>query len=409
MNIGIPKETRPGETRVALIPSLLPALLREKHEVILESGAGVASGFADDLYVKAGARVVKTAAAVYKEADIIIKVQPPAAVGARGTKELDMLRDGSTYIGYMAPLANADVVKAFAKKKITAFAMEYVPRITRAQSMDALSSMATIAGYKAVLISTEHLGKMFPLLMTAAGTIPPATVLILGAGVAGLQAIATAKRLGAKVEAFDPRPAVKDQVKSLGAAFVEMEMPADAETKGGYAKEMSAEFLKKEQEAIGARLPKVDVVICTAQVFGKRAPVLITKAMVDAMRPGCVIVDLAAEQGGNCELTKAGEVVRHNGVAIVGAVNLPATVPADASLMYAKNISNLFGTLFPKGAATPNFEDEVTVGACITRDGNIVNEGVKNALAAPVKATPSAKAAAPATKAAPRASRKKKK
>jgi NAD(P) transhydrogenase subunit alpha len=259
--------------------------------------------------------------------------------------------------------------------------MEYVPRITRAQSMDALSSMATIAGYKAVLMSTEHLVKMFPLLMTAAGTIPPASVLILGAGVAGLQAIATSRRLGAKVEAFDPRPAVKEQVKSLGAAFVEMDVTEDAETKGGYAKEMSDAFLKKEQEAIGARLPKMDVVICTAQVFGKRAPVLITKAMVASLRPGSVIVDLAAEQGGNCELTEAGKTVRHKGVTIIGAVNLPATVPGDASLMYSKNVTNLFGALFPKGAATPNFEDEITVGACITRDGAIANEGVRNAQA----------------------------
>ena len=380
MKIGIPKETRPGETRVALIPSLLPALIRDKHEIIIESGAGIAAGFADDLYAKAGARVVKTAAAVYKDADIIFKVQPPAKKGPRGKHEAELLRDGTTYIGYMAPLANADLVRIFARKKITGFAMEYVPRITRAQSMDALSSMATIAGYKAVLMATEHLGKMFPLLMTAAGTIPPASVLILGAGVAGLQAIATSRRLGAKVEAFDPRPAVKEQVKSLGAAFVEMEVTEDAETKGGYAKEMSDAFLKKEQEAIGARLPKMDVVICTAQVFGKRAPVLITKAMVAALRPGSVIVDLAAEQGGNCELTEAGKTVQYKGVAIIGAVNLPATVPGDASLMYSKNVTNLFGTLFPKGAATPNFEDEVTVGACITRDGAIANEGVRNAL-----------------------------
>jgi NAD(P) transhydrogenase subunit alpha len=392
MIIGILKEIRPGETRVALIPALLPPLIRDTHQIIVETGAGVASGHADDLYAKAGARVVKTAAAVYKEADIIFKVQPPGKAGARGKSELDLLREGTTYIGYMAPLANPELVKAFLQKKVTSFAMEYVPRITRAQSMDALSSMATIAGYKAVLLATEHLGKMFPLLMTAAGTIPPATVLILGAGVAGLQAIATAKRLGAKVEAFDPRPAVKDQVKSLGATFVEMEMPADAETKGGYAKEMSAEFLRKEQEAIAARLPKVDVVICTAQIFGKRAPLLITKAMLAAMRPGTVIVDLAAEQGGNCELTKASETVHYNGIAIVGAVNLPATIPSDASLMYAKNVANLFGTLFPKDAATPNFEDEVTVGACITRNGAIANESVR-AATAPAKPVKTAKAA----------------
>jgi NAD(P) transhydrogenase subunit alpha len=222
---------------------------------------------------------------------------------------------------------------------------------------------------------------MFPLLMTAAGTIPPASVLVLGAGVAGLQAIATAKRLGAKVEAFDPRPAVKEQVKSLGAAFVDMEVTEEAETAGGYAKELSAAFLKKEQEVIAARLPKMDVVISTAQVFGKRAPVLITKEMVGLCRPGSVIVDLAAEQGGNCALTRAGKIVESRGVRIIGALNLPALLPGDASLMYAKNVSNLFAALFPKGSTTPNFEDEVTTGTCIIRAGEIVNEGVKNALA----------------------------
>ena len=216
--------------------------------------------------------------------------------------------------------------------------------------------------------------------MTAAGTIPPASVLILGAGVAGLQAIATARRLGAKVEAFDPRPAVKEQVKSLGAGFVDMDISEDAETAGGYAKALSAAFLKQEQDVIAARLPKVDVVISTAQVFGKRAPILITKAMVRMLRPGSVIVDLAAEQGGNCELTRAGEIVNHHGVKIIGAVNLPATIPSDASLMYSKNITNLFTTIFPKGSAAPNFEDEVTVGACIVREGVIVNESIKNTL-----------------------------
>jgi NAD(P) transhydrogenase subunit alpha len=317
---------------------------------------------------------------LYKNADIVWKVQPPHKVGARGKHEAELLREGCFYIGYLAPLTHLDILRKMAKKKVTAFAMEYVPRITRAQSMDALSSMATIAGYKAVLLATEHLGKMFPLLMTAAGTIPPASVLVLGAGVAGLQAIATAKRLGAKVEAFDPRPAVKEQVKSLGVAFVDMEVTEDAETAGGYARELSAAFLKKEQEVIAARLPKMDVVISTAQVFGKRPPVLITKEMVRLCRPGAVIVDLAAEQGGNCALTRAGEIVEYRGVRIVGALNLPASLPADASLMYANNVSNLFATLFPKGSATPNFDDEVATGTCILRAGEIVNESVKNAL-----------------------------
>jgi NAD(P) transhydrogenase subunit alpha len=248
--------------------------------------------------------------------------------------------------------------------------------------MDALSSMATVSGYKAVLMATERLGKMFPMLITAAGTIPAATVLVLGAGVAGLQAIATAKRLGAKVEAFDPRPAVKEQVKSLGATFVEMEMPADAETAGGYAKELSPEFIKKEWEAIGARLPRVDVVITTAQVFGKRAPILITKEMVQLLRPGSVIVDLAAEQGGNCELTEAGKVIDKNGVTIMGAVNLPASIPTDASRMYSRNVMNLFKLLYPKVDATPDLNDEIIRGACITRNGEVVNESVRDALRA---------------------------
>ncbi len=380
MKIGIPKETNPGESRVAMIPSLLPAFLRENHEILVESGAGGPSGFADEQYAKSGARLVKTTAALYKEAQLVMKVAPPRKPGARGKHEADLLRQGATYIGYMAPLNHPDVLRIFMRKKVTAFAMEYVPRITRAQSMDALSSMATIAGYKSVLLATHHLGKMFPLLMTAAGTIPPASVLILGAGVAGLQAIATARRLGAKVEAFDPRPAVKEQVKSLGAGFVDMDISEDAETAGGYAKELSAAFLKQEQDVIAARLPKVDVVISTAQVFGKRAPILITKAMVRMLRPGSVIVDLAAEQGGNCELTRAGDIVEHHGVKIIGAVNLPATIPSDASLMYSKNITNLFTTIFPKGSAEPNFEDEVTVGACIVREGIIVNESIKNTL-----------------------------
>jgi NAD(P) transhydrogenase subunit alpha len=246
--------------------------------------------------------------------------------------------------------------------------------------MDALSSMATVAGYRAVLLAAHHLPKMFPLLMTAAGTIPPARVLVLGAGVAGLQAIATARRLGAKVEAFDPRPAVKEQVKSLGAHFIDMEVPADAETAGGYAKELPADFLKREQEAIAGRLSTADVVITTAQVFGKRAPLLITAEMVRAMKPGAVVVDLAAEQGGNCAFTQAGATVEKHGVTVIGAVNLPSDLPVDASLLYSKNITNLFFTVFPKSATTPNFEDEVVRGACITHEGNIMNDSLQTAL-----------------------------
>lgn len=375
MKVGIPKETQTGETRVALIPSLITPLTRNNHEVIVEKGAGTAASFPDDQYTAAGAQIVKDAAGIYKQADIVFKVQPPTK------KEAQRFRKDMTYIGFLAPHTSADVIPILAKNGVTSFSMEYVPRISRAQSMDALSSMATVGGYKAVLLAADKIGKMFPLLMTAAGTVPPATVFILGAGVAGLQAIATAKRLGAKVEAFDPRPAVKEQVKSLGAAFVEMELPKeDVETAGGYAKEQSEEFLKKEMEAIASRLPKVHVVITTAQIFGKRAPVLISADMVKLMPPGSVIVDLAAEQGGNCELTQAGKTVEKNGVTIIGAVNLPATIPSDASLMYSKNIQNLFRHLYPKPDATPDFEDEITKGACITRNGEVVNETVKKIL-----------------------------
>ena len=374
MKIGIPKETLQGETRVALIPSNMSALTRDKHDILVEAGAGIGASISDDQFKAMGATIIDGAKALYDEADITFKVQPPTA------QESGMLKEGATYLGFLAPLSNPATVDVFCKRRITGFSMEYIPRITRAQSMDALSSMATVAGYKAVLLATEKLGKMLPMMMTAAGTVSPATVLVLGAGVAGLQAIATAKRLGAKVEAFDPRPAVKDQVKSLGATFVEMEMPKDAETAGGYAKELSPEFIKKEMEAIGSRLPKVDVVISTAQVFGKRAPILITAEMVKLLKPGAVIVDLAAEQGGNCELTEAGTTKVHGGVAIVGAVNLPAAIPTDASLMYSKNVINLFKLLYPKPDAIPDFNDEIIKGACITRNGEIVNENVRTAL-----------------------------
>ncbi len=374
MKIAIPKEISTGETRVAVIPGMISTFVRDKHEVVIEAGAGNAASFSDEEYKKAGAQVVSDQNALYSGTHVIIKVQPPSK------SEAERYPEGASYIGYLAPLSNKDVLRVFVDRKITAYSMEYIPRITRAQSMDVLSSMATISGYKAVLLAADKLTKMMPLLMTAAGTVPPATALILGAGVAGLQAIATAKRLGAKVEAFDPRPAVREQVKSLGATFVEMELPKDAETAGGYAKEMSAEFLKKEMEAIAARLPKVDMVICTAQVFGKRAPVLVDEAMVKLMRHGSVIVDLAAEQGGNCALTKAGEIVEANGVSIIGPVNLPASIPIDASRMYSKNITTLFKLLYPKADASPDVNDEIVRGSCITRSGSIVNEQVQKAM-----------------------------
>ncbi len=373
MKIGIPKEIKDGETRVALVPSMVSALTKMGHEVFVQTGAGTAAFFKDEAYHEAGAKLLDDAKALYGQADVVLKVQPPVL------QEVEQMKEGAIFLGFLAPLANLSVVDKLAKRKITAFAMEFVPRISRAQSMDALSAMATVAGYKAVLIAANMVGKMFPLLMTAAGTIPPANVLVLGAGVAGLQAIATARRLGARVEAFDPRPAVREQVQSLGATFIEMELPEeDVETEGGYAKEQSEAFLKKEQEAIAARLAKTDVVITTAQIFGKRAPVLITEEMVQQMPEGSVIVDLAAEQGGNCELTKAGETIEKHGVKIYGAVNLPALVPVHASQMYSKTITNLFKQLFKE--ETLNFDDEITQKACITRDGQVVNTLIAEAL-----------------------------
>ena len=374
MRIGIPKEIQVGETRVALVPSLIPLLLKDRHEVLVESGAGAGAHFFDTQYLQAGASLIEDASALYEQVDAMFKVQPPQMHPATHLPEARMLREGCAYIGLLSPLTHMDVMETFARRKITAFAMEFIPRLTRAQSMDVLSSMSTVAGYKAVLLATEHLGKMFPLMMTAAGTIAPATVLVLGAGVAGLQAIATAKRLGARVEAFDARPAVREQIQSLGATFIEMELPQDAETAGGYAREQTAEFLRREQEVICTRFPRVDVVISTAQVFGKRAPLLITTGMVKSLRPGSVIVDLAAEQGGNCELTRAGQTIEHEGVTIVGATNVPAMLPIDASQLYARNVVNLFRYLYPASGVQPDSTDELVKGACVTCNGEIVHE-----------------------------------
>jgi H+-translocating NAD(P) transhydrogenase subunit alpha len=379
MRIGIPKEVLPGETRVALTPSLVPLLMREKHEVLVESGAGTAASFSDEQYRQAGACLVENVTELYAGADIVFKVQPPALHPTTGQHEAVMVREGASYIGFLAPFNNPDVVDLFAQRRIAGYAMEFIPRLARTQNMDALSSMATVAGYKAVLLAAERLGQLFPLMMTAAGTISPVNVLVLGAGVAGLQSIAMSKRMGAKVEAFDPRPAVKEQIKSLGAVFVEMELTENVETAGGYAKEQSDEFLRKEQEAISARLSKMDVVISTAQIFGKRAPVLITAEMVELLKPGAVIVDLAAEQGGNCALTQAGQTIEHKGVSIIGAMNLPATVPVDASQLYARNVLNLFRYLYPATAEAPDLLDEVVKGTCITHAGEVVHETLKGA------------------------------
>lgn len=377
MQIGILREIREGETRVAVIPAEVKKMIKNDHKVTIETGAGERAAFSDEDYTAAGAEITKNPEKLFAESEVILKVQPPAFNKRLKVHEKELLQKGAVYIGFLSLFSESEIVKDFGEKQITSFAMEFVPRITRAQSMDALSSMATLAGYKAVLMAADMLPKMFPLMMTAAGTIPPAGALILGAGVAGLQAIATAKRLGAKVEAFDPRPVVKEQVMSLGAQFVEMEISEDTETAGGYAKMQSEEFLRMEQEAIGARLPKIDVVVTTAQIFGRQSPILITEEMVTKMKPGSVIVDIAAEQGGNCELTEAGKTVEKHGVRIIGPVNLPATLPVHASMMYSRNISNLFHHLYQAEDRQLDFEDEITRGACITKKGELVNEWLK--------------------------------
>ena len=372
--IGIPCEIVEGETRVALIPSMVAELKKLDFDILVEKGAGESAHFSDDQYEKAGAQIQKNAKTLYQSSDLVAKVQP-----VQGS-EIKYLNDNSTLIGSLSPTSNKSLVEKLQSKKVTSFSMEFIPRITRAQSMDVLSSMSTVAGYKAVLLATEHFSKFFPLLMTAAGTIPPAGVFVLGAGVAGLQAIATAKRLGAKVEAFDVRAAVKEQIESLGARFVEMELPSEnLETKGGYAKEASEEFIKKEHEAIGSRLPKSDIVISTAQIFGKKAPILLTEEMVKTMQEGSVIIDLAAEQGGNCELAEVGKVVKKYGVTICGPVNLPALMPTHASQMYSRNVVNFVKHLFQAEDKTLDFEDEITKSSCITHNGELINEFVKQA------------------------------
>lgn len=374
MKIGVPKENSEGERRVAIVPKMAALLKKDNHDIFVENNAGEAAFFPDSEYEQAGATIVTDARYLYSEADVIMKICPPQR------HEVEMMKPVSTYIGFLSPLSRLDIIRLMNERNITCFAMEFIPRIARAQSMDALSSMASIAGYRAVLIAAQQLGKFFPLMMTAAGTIPPAKVLILGAGVAGLQAIATARRLGASVEAFDTRPAVREQVESLGAQFIEMQLVEDAEDSGGYAKEMSDEFLRKEREIIGERIGQSNVVITTAQVFGKKAPILVTEEMVKKMNNGSVIVDIAAEQGGNCELTKAGTSIVKHGIIICGMLNLPSTLPIDASRMYSRNITNFFTHLYKTKDETLDFEDEITKSTCIMHKGEIMNEIVKKTL-----------------------------
>jgi NAD(P) transhydrogenase subunit alpha len=371
--ISVPKESGAIERRVALTPDVVKRLVKQGLEVRIEQDAGVASSYSNEAYTAAGAKIVQGAGAVWGEADIVLMVGRPEG-------DIPSMKDGGLLVGMLFPLTNPEVVEKLAQAKVTSFSLDQLPRISRAQVMDVLSSMSTIAGYKAVLMAAAHHGKFMPMLVTAAGTIAPAKIFILGAGVAGLQAIATARRLGGVVSSFDVRPAVKEQVESLGAKFLEAEA-LESEGEGGYAGELSDEQHRREQELLHNHIKEMDVVITTALIPGRPAPELITEAMVKDMRPGSVIVDLAAETGGNCALTEPGETVERYGVSIMGPLNLAAGTPVHASQMYAKNMSAFLGSLIDKeGKLTLDFEDEVVKGTCITHEGRVVQEATQQAM-----------------------------
>ena len=371
--LAVPKETAPNERRVALIPDAVKKYAGAGHTVLVETGAGAGAFISDEDYSNVGATIVPDAATLFSGADLVLKVQKPSA------EEMAMLKQGTKLIAFLQPMVNTDLVSDLLNRRITSFSMDAIPRTTRAQYMDALSSMATIAGYKAVLLAADNLAKFMPLLTTAAGTIPPAKVLVIGAGVAGLQAIATARRLGAVVESYDTRPVVKEQVESLGAKFIEIPVDtADSQDKSGYAKEVSQEVLRKQQEVLAQRAAKSDVIITTAAVPGRAAPRLISEETVKSMAAGSVIVDLAAETGGNCELTVPGEIVERYGVTIIGTLNLPSTIPVHSSQMYSKNIQNLLALLInAEGQFVLDMSDEIVRGTVITSDGELLHEGTK--------------------------------
>ena len=371
MKIGIPREIVPDECRVAIVPDVVAALRKMGLDVSVETGAGAGVFFADDDYRKAGATIAADAAQLYGGADIVLKIHRPQENKTLGKHEADMMRAGTVLISFLYAATNPDLVKRLADRKITCLSMDAVPRISRAQSMDALSSQANVAGYKAVLLAANSLAKFLPMMTTAAGTIRPAKVLVIGAGVAGLQAIATAHRLGAVVWGYDVRPVVKEQVESLGAKFLEFDLGVtDAQDKGGYAKELSEEAKRKQQQMLAEKTKEFDVVITTALIPGKPAPRLITKETVAGMKPGSVIVDLAAETGGNCELTEPDKEVVKNGVTIIGPTNLPSTVPVHASQLYARNVVELLKLIVKDGKLNLDFNDEIIKGACVTHDGS---------------------------------------
>ena len=378
LKVGFVTESYPGERRVALAPGAVPLLAKSGVELVMEAGAGQRAGFPDSEYADKGVRILNGRGEVFAAADVVLQVRTPGANPETGAADLALLRSGQTIIGFAEPLTSADAARSLAAGRVNLLAMELMPRITRAQSMDALSSMATVAGYKAVLIAADTLPRMFPMLMTAAGTIAPARVLVIGAGVAGLQAIATARRLGAVVSGYDIREAVKEQIESLGARFVVLDLETGgAEAQGGYAKAMGEDFYRRQRELLAEVLAQQSVVITTAAVPGRKAPILITRAMVERMSPGSVIVDIAAERGGNCELTVPGEEVESGGVRILGPLNLPSSIPYHASQMYARNISTFLKYLVKDGSLTLDREDEIVRETLVTCDGEVVHPKVR--------------------------------
>jgi|TARA_Y100000294_G_scaffold177355_1_gene202475 NAD(P) transhydrogenase subunit alpha len=369
MIIGVPKESLSGETRVAILPEEIQRLSSDELAFRVETGAGKGSFISDESYSDLGAELL---ADVYPDSDLIVRINPPSE------EEISRFKDGSCLVSLLNPFTNHGLVRQLAKKNISSFCLELIPRSTYAQSMDVLSSQATVSGYRAVLNAASHMGKFFPMLMTPAGTIKPAKVLIIGAGVAGLQSIATASRLGAKIEAFDVRPAAREQVESLGAKFLYMELDKSAETDSGYAVEMDEEFIRKEMELLHDASKRVDAIITTALIFGKKAPILIKDYMVKDMHPGSCIIDLAAENGGNCELTRPGEIINHNGVIIDGTLNLPAQVPFHASQMLSKNIAKLLAEIIEDGKVKFDMENQVIKSCLVTHKGEIIHETTKN-------------------------------
>ena len=387
MIVGVPAETYPGERRVALMPAVVPTLAKAGLEVLVEPGAGVNAGFSDAAYEEQGARIAPERTQLFSSADVLLQVRGLGANPDAGRADLELMHPDQVILGLLNPLGAPEAARELAGMGVTAFALELLPRISRAQPMDALTAMATVAGYKAVLMAADVLPKMYPMMMTAAGTITPARVFIVGAGVAGLQAIATAHRLGAVVHAYDVRPAVKEQVESLGAKFMELELETEgAEASGGYARTMDEEFYRRQREMMTQVVAESDVVITTAAVPGSKAPILVTEEMVRGMHPGSVILDLAAEGGGNCELTRPGETVEAHGITVLGPINLPSTIPYHASQMYARNLTAFLQNLVKDGELRLNLEDQIIRDTLLTHQGEVVNPQVRELLGLPASA-----------------------